>query len=109
MSQADAQRLGDLRKAFALARMVVAPCSPASQFVQDVRADFHIGLHGKLIPQVFDQLKAFEFAKVFNGLQGRFHARKSSISSLEWVKLASLRIQARTLPASPFFPNSGGF
>lgn len=104
-SQADAERLGDLRKALGLARMGVTPCGPAIQFVQDFRASLHVGLHRKFVPEVFDQLKAFKFAKVFNGLQGLFHAKKSSISSLKWVKLASLRIQAMALLASKFFFN----
>lgn len=67
-SKTHAERLCNLGQAFALCGMRVAPGRPAFKFVQHLRPGLGTRLRGKLIPQVFHQLKAFKFAKVFNGL-----------------------------------------
>lgn len=74
----------DLGQAFALSGVGVTPGRTAFKFVQNVISGFRGSLSGKLIPQVFHQLKALKLAKVFNGLQCGFHAAKSSTPASEW-------------------------
>ncbi|ABE46076.1 hypothetical protein Bpro_4184 [Polaromonas sp. JS666] len=83
-SQTHAKRLRDLGQAFALSGVGVTPDRTAFKFVQNVISGFRGSLSGKLIPQVFHQLKALKLAKVFNGLQCGFHAAKSSTPASEW-------------------------
>ena len=68
----------DLGQAFPLSWMGVTPGSAAFELVQNLISGFRAGFRSKFVPQVFHQLKAFEFAKVLNGLQGGFHAEKFS-------------------------------
>ena len=58
-----------LRQALALTRVGVTPCRATLEFVQNRRPGFRTRLGRKLIPEVFDQLKALKLTKVLNRLQ----------------------------------------
>jgi len=96
MSQANAERLRNLREALALSRVGVTPGCATLEFEQHLGPGFRTGLGGKFIPQIFDQLKAFKLAKMLDGLQCRLHAEKSSTALPSMI--ISLLVRA---PPSP--------
>ena len=77
-SKAHAKRLCNLCQTFSLKRVRVTPSCAAFKLVQNLILGFGAGFSGKLVPQVFNQLEALKFAKMFDGLQGGFHAKKFS-------------------------------
>ena len=77
-SQMHAQRLCNLTQTFALMGVTIAPRSTTLQFADDLVSGFRRGLAGELIPQVFNELKAFKFTKVLNRLQGGLHGQSLS-------------------------------
>ncbi len=84
-SQAHAKRLRNFGQEFALAGVFVPPSCATLQLVQNDGAGFSVGFCREFIPQVFHQLQAFKLAEMFKGLEGRFHARKSSIFCVESI------------------------
>ena len=77
-SKAHAKRLCNLCQTFSLQRMGVTPSRAEFKLVQNLISGFGAGFRSKLVPQVFHELKALKLAKMFNGLQGGFHAEKFS-------------------------------
>lgn len=109
MSQANAERLRNLREALALAGVGVTPGCATLEFEQHLGPGFRSDLGGKFIPQILDQLKAFESAKMLDGLQCRLHAEKSSTPRPSMIVLARRALVAGrvepTLPPSSTFLN----
>ncbi len=68
-SQTYTQRLRNLAQAFTLIRMTVPPDRSTLQLLDDVLPGLWAGFIRKFIPQIFHQLKAFKFAKMFDGLK----------------------------------------
>ena len=106
MSQADAERLRNLREALALAGVGVTPSCATLELEQHLRPGFRSDLGGKFIPQILDQLKAFEFAKMLDGLQCRLHSKKSSTPLPSMIVLARRPLVAGRL--EPTLPPSTG-
>ncbi len=67
-SKTYAERLGNLGEAFALRRVGITPGRTAFKLIKNLWPGFGVGLGGKLIPQIFDQLEAFKLTQVFDGL-----------------------------------------
>lgn len=84
ISQTHAERLRNLGQAFAVDGIRVTPGCPAFKLVQNFRPGFRDGLIGKLVPQIFNQLEAFESAKVFDSLQRIFHWESLAVPPQNW-------------------------